>query len=243
MRVRLTNSLSSLKRPFRVELLIIVVSLSFFAACAGQKKIVPVISSQSRLPKTLVEKFAANRKFIQMKMLADVVINVRGREKRVSVAMVLKSPDNIYLEFMDPLAGTVAKLVATSNYMQYSDKDGAAYFSGEEAEEKFKQVTSLPWNAKDLFNVLIGSVPVSINTDLLYPVDNEGRFWIAPGKSAVRQNGDAVDYLEVENGRPLLEIKFSNYEKRENLIIPSHISIRLPKKKAVIEIVYSGIDT
>lgn len=232
------NSLHLSKKRWQINFLLFVGLSLLFSACARQPKISINIVGESALPADLRERLKETKGLKSFTGIADSIVSYKGFEKKVLLALSVEKPDKIKIDFLDELAGVVARLRAQENYFYYHDAKGTVALTGEEAQGAFRELMRLPWGPKEVVLILFGRLPVEFDPEKNCPVDSGGRYWIAPDRAVSDEDG-FVRYIEVNKGRMMVEVDYSGRNKFFGYDFPGHILTTTFKPKLSVELFYN----
>lgn len=222
---------------------ILILSILLFSlSCAKTPKISMDIKGTGPLPAGIQDFLTQTSKMKTLKGFAEITVNFKGRIKKMDVAILAKAPNKLRIEFLDEFAGVVASVIATDESLVYSDSKGVSVFRGEDAERYFEKITFMPWNARELINVILGSLPKDVDATKNFFYDSDGRYWIAPYLSALYYEDDKLHYISTIKSRVQTEIVYSGLLKQGNHWYVPKIFIKLPRKNTALTILYNDVE-
>jgi outer membrane lipoprotein-sorting protein len=230
----------------------VLLNFYFIPGCVPSK---PTEEVEILPSERLINKLEVNRRRIK-NFEGHGTISVKSGKynNSASFRVVLQKPDSIYLTIMGPFGIELAQaLVTNENFIFYDALSNTAY-QGEANAEVLREIFKIDLSFEDLTDAFIGSV--NLTNKLYHPPNNyviDYDTYVltyidsltnvkTEYKVDVRELGITNYELSDNNGKAILEGKYSQFELIENVAVPYKIVVQNKRENQMVTIEYKDMD-
>lgn len=167
-----------------------------------------------------------------------------------SFILTLLKPDSILVRLEGPFGIRVGSALITRTEFFFYNSLQNKLITGSSKSENLNRIFHVRLSFDDLLNFFSGGTfldddlraPDEIRVDndqyvFVYRTDSADRqYWIDPNTFLIRK----MQYTD-QNGAPILEQTFSNFQRVGGIEMPYHIRVRQPKTRQMVALAYSDV--
>lgn len=241
-----------MKNKSIVLFVISVFSLLYVEGCAPTK---PVMQERTISPDRLIKRLEANRRKIKnFSGTGTISIKTNELDTKSSFQVEIKKPDSIKVSFFGPFGIDLASALLTQKDFLFYDAINNTAYRGKQKPGVMKEILKVNILFDDLMDLATGSINL---TDKLQREPNSSEFQnnLLNLTYADSLNDKTNSYLiqndELEirqffqnnlKGKNLLDTKFSNFKKYDDIPIPGEINYNNIADNQKIKIEYRHIE-
>ncbi len=229
-----------------------VCSLLYVEGCAPSK---PVMQERTISPDRLIKRLEANRRKIKnFSGTGTISIKTNELDTKSNFQVEIKKPDSIKVSFFGPFGIDLASALLTQKDFLFYDAINNTVYKGKQKPGVMKEILKVNILFDDLIDLATGSINL---TDKLQrePNSSESQDDLLKLTYADSLNDKTNSYL-IQNdefeirqffqnnlkGKNLLDTKFSNFRKYDEIPIPSEINFNDIANNQKIKIEYRNIE-
>jgi outer membrane lipoprotein-sorting protein len=231
---------------------LMIVSVFYLDGCVPSK---PVMQERTISPDRLIKRLEANRRKIKnFSGTGTISIKTSELDTKSNFKVEIKKPDSIKVSFYGPFGIDLASALLTPKDFLFYDVINNTVYKGKQKPGVMKEILKVNIQYDDLVDLATGSINL---TDKLQSVPNatESEDDLLKLTYADSVEGKINSYLiqsdaleirqfiqNSSNGKNLIDSKFSNFRKYDEIPIPGEINFNDIANNQKIKIEYRNIE-